>query len=283
MGLDVLVLGARGGLGRLVCAELAARGHRTQTVTRAEARDPEALVRAATRGGAILNCAGASVALGLGHGWRGYRAVDTPIGLAAVEAARRTGARLVSVGVCHAPALARGAYSDAHERVAAAMRDIDGVVVRPTGFFSAYAALLPIARRGLLVDIGDGRARTNPIDERDLAAIVAEQVAGGGPRELDVGGPEVVTRGQIFEQVAARAGRRVRILRMPAWLAGASGAMLRLFHPRMGQFARFAAGLARHDVIAPALGTRTLASYLDALATAPGAAPGAGAPGAPAT
>ena len=32
--MDVLVLGARGGLGRLVCTELAARGHRIQTVTR---------------------------------------------------------------------------------------------------------------------------------------------------------------------------------------------------------------------------------------------------------
>jgi uncharacterized protein YbjT (DUF2867 family) len=154
------------------------------------------------------------------------------------------------------------------------MRDIDGVVVRPTGFFSAYAALLPLARRGLLVDIGDGRARTNPIDERDLAAIIAERVAGVAgvaPRELAAGGPEVMTRGQIFEAIAARAGRRVRMLRMPAWLAGASGAVLRVLHPRMGQFARFAAGLARHDVIAPALGTRTLAGYLDALALAPGA------------
>jgi uncharacterized protein YbjT (DUF2867 family) len=270
--MDILVLGARGGLGRLVCAELAGRGHRIQTATRAEARDPAALARAAGEGGgggAIVNCAGASVALGLGHGWRGYRAVDTPIGLAAAEAARRTGARLVYVAVHHPPALARGAYVDAHERVAAAMRDVDGVVVRATGFFSAYAALLPLARRGILADIGDGRARTNPIDERDLAAIVAESVAGAGPRELAAGGPEIMTRRQIFEQVAARAGRRVRIVGLPAWLAGGSGAVLGVLHPRMGQFARFAAGLARHDVIAPALGTRTLASYLDAYAGSP--------------
>ncbi len=262
--MDVLVLGARGGLGRLVCAELAARGHQLKTVTRAEARDPEALARAATRGGAIVNCAGASVAMGLGHGWRGYRAVDTPIGLAAAEAARRAEARLVYVGVHHPPALARGAYVDAHERVAAAMRELDGVVVRATGFFSAYAALLPFARRGILPDIGNGRARTNPIDEHDLAAIVAESVAGAGPREVAAGGPEVLTRGEIFEQVAARAGRRVRMVRLPAWLAGAGGAMLRLVHPRIGQFVRFAAGVARHDAIAPALGTRTLAGYLDA-------------------
>jgi uncharacterized protein YbjT (DUF2867 family) len=277
--MDVLVLGARGGLGRLVCEELAARGHRTKTVTRGEARDAAALARAAAGAGAIVNCAGASVALGLGHGWRGYRAVDTPLGLAAAEAARRAGVRLVYVGVHHAPVLARTAYVDAHERVAAAMRDLDGVVVRATGFFSAYAALLPLARRGILADIGDGRARTNPIHERDLAAIVAESVAGAGPRELAAGGPEILTRGAIFEQVAAHAGRpgrRVRIVRLPAWLVGASGAALRLIHPRMGQFARFAAGLARHDVIAPALGTRTLAGYLDELAAA-GTSTGAGA------
>lgn len=272
--MDVLVLGARGGLGRLVCGELVARGHRIQTVPRGAARDPEALVRAladgSSGGKAIVNCAGASVALGLGHGWRGYRAVDTPIGLAAAEAARRAEARLVYVAVHHAPALARTAYVDAHERVAAAMRDTDGVVVRATGFYSAYAALLPLARRGILADVGDGRVRTNPIDERDLAAIVAESVAGDGPRELSAGGPEVLTRGQIFEQVAARAGRRVRMARLPAWLAGGLGAVLGVVHPRMGQFTRFAAGLARHDAIAPALGTRTLASYLDELA---GAAP----------
>jgi hypothetical protein len=54
--------------------------------------------------------------------------------------------------------------------------------------------------------------------------------------------------------------------------------MLRLVHPRMGQFARFAAGVSRHDAIAPVLGTRTLASYLDALAALPPPADAAPAP-----
>jgi nucleoside-diphosphate-sugar epimerase len=47
----------------------------------------------------------------------------------------------------------------------------------------------------------------------------------------------------------------------------ATRAEVRVLHPRMGQFARFAAGVARHDAIAPALGTSTLAGYLDALAS----------------
>ena len=261
--MDVLVLGARGGLGRLVASELTLRGHRILTVTRAQARDVTALVE--TRAQAIVNCAGASVAFGFGHGWRGYRAVDTPIGLAAVEAARRLDVRMVYVGVNHSEAFTSCWYIDAHERVARAMGDIDGVVVRPTGFFSAFASLIPLARRGLLVDIGDGRVLTNPIDEHDLAAIVAEAVVGDGPREIPCGGPEVMSRRAVFELVAAAAGRPgTKIRGMPVWLARMSTAALCAVHPRMGQFARFAVLLAQHDMIAPALGTMTLARYFEA-------------------
>jgi uncharacterized protein YbjT (DUF2867 family) len=263
--MDILVLGARGALGRLVSSELAVRGHTVRTVERSAYRDPDAL--AAVGAGAIVNCAGASVAMGLGHGWRGYRAVDTPIGLAAVEAARRTNRRLVYVGVhLGHPCVRNTWYVDAHERVFEAMRDLDGVIVRATGFYSAFAMLLGLAKKGILADIGSGKTRTNPIDERDLAAIVADSVTGDGPREIAAGGPDIMTRGEIFEHVRSRAGRRVRFLRMPTWFGGAMAGMMCAFHPRMGQFARFATQLAKHDMIAPSLGTRRLVDYLDAVA-----------------
>ena len=267
--MNVVVLGARGSVGRHVVLELAARGHAVRTVVRrgtgdvvGDLRDAELLTRAATGAGAIVNCAGASTAIGLGHGWRGYRAVDVPIGLAAIEAGRRTGARVVYVGAHHLPALRACSYVDAHERVATAMRDIDGVIVRATGFYSAFAALVPLARRGLLVDLGNGRARTNPIAEADLACVIADAIAGDGPRELAVGGPEVMTRRELFEHIAAAAERRVRIISMPLAFARAGALLARALHPRIGQFLQFATLLATHDSIAPALGTLTLAQYL---------------------
>jgi uncharacterized protein YbjT (DUF2867 family) len=252
--MDVLILGARGTLGNLVDAELTSRGHRVIAHRRGQPLE---------RADVIVNCAGASVAMGLGHGWRGYRAVDIPIGLAAVDHARATGARLVYVAAHHTPALRRCAYVDAHEQVAEAMRDVDGTVVRATGFYAVFASLLSLARHGWLVDVGAGRARTNPISERDLAAIVADAAA-GGPRELAAGGPEVLTRRELFEQIAAAANRKVRIVRAPVWLARTGSAMLSLVHPRIGQFAQFAARLATNDTIAPQLGTTRLADYLAA-------------------
>ncbi|HEY6036543.1 MAG TPA: hypothetical protein VIV58_19830, partial [Kofleriaceae bacterium] len=229
-------------------------------IARADARDPAAIARSAPR--VIVDCAGASTAMALGKGWRGYRAVDTRIGLAAVEAARRANARLVYAATNFAPAQRATPYVDAHERVVAAMRSIDGCVVRANGFFSAFAALLPLARHGLLVDLGDGRARTNPIDERDLAGVVIDAALHDGPREVAAGGPDVMTRAQLFELVAAAAGRRVRIAQIPRWLGRLGALALRPLHPRISQFAAFACGLAAYDLVAPARGTRRLSDYL---------------------
>jgi uncharacterized protein YbjT (DUF2867 family) len=261
--MDVVVLGGGGTLGRLVCREVQARGHKAIPLGRRDGdlRDPAVL--AAPNARVIINCAGASVAMGLGKGWRGYRAVDIPIGHAAVAAAHKTNARLVYIGVHHGAALATTAYVDAHEQVAKAMAGLDACVVRATGFFSAYTALLPMAKKGMLVDIGDGSARTNPICERDLAEIVVDCALGGdGPRDVSAGGPDVMTRREIFERVAALAGRRVRISGMPVWMAAASAAFTRVVHPRLGQFMQFAVGLAKHDAIAPALGTTRFVDYL---------------------
>lgn len=237
--MDVLVVGRGGGLGRLVCAELIARGHRIVD------DDPKV----------VINCAGASVALAFGKGWRGYRAVDVPIGLRAIETAKRARAKLVYVGVHHSAALRDTAYVDAHERVVDAMRDIDGCVVRSTGFFSAFAAF---ASSRFLVDIGDGRARTNPICEHDLAEIVVDVALGGdGPRDVSAGGPDVMSRREIMQLLAPR------VVGVPLWLARAGALALRAVHPRMGQFAQFAVGLAQHDCIAPTLGTTRLSEYLE--------------------
>jgi len=263
--MDVLVIGGGGALGRLVCNTITARGHRAMPLGRRDGdlRDPTLIAK--PNAPLIINCAGASVAMGFGHGWRGYAAVDVPIGLAAASAARRTNARLVYVGVYHDPALPRTAYVDAHERVAEAMRDIDGAVVRPTGFFSAItAAFLPMARRGRMFDMGNGQARTNPISERDLAEIVVDVALGGdGPRDVAAGGPEVMTRREMLERIAAAAHRRAKITALPIWLMRANAAVLGALHPRMGQFMKFIIEIAQRDLIAPALGTTKLADYVD--------------------
>jgi hypothetical protein len=71
-----------------------------------------------------------------------------------------------------------------------------------------------------------------------------------------------MTRRELLGLVAAAAGRRVRIVGAPLWLARFGSVMLRPLHPRIAQLTAFACGLGAHDVIAPTLGTRHLGDYL---------------------
>ena len=259
--MDVVVLGGTGGLGKLVVDELRRRGDNVRGLGRADgdARDPEVVKRLCDRTGAIVNCAGAAV--GFGKGRRGYGSVDTPIGLAAAAAAKSTGARLVYTAVFAPPVLRGCAYIEAHERVVDAMSEVDGVVVRPLGFFSAFASLLPLAKKGLLFDIGDGKARTNPIDERDIAVIVADATKGDGPRDVPCGGPDVMAREDLFLRVGRLARPNIKLRRLPVWMAKINATLAYPFSPRLAQFMRFAVLLAQHDAIAPALGTRRFDDY----------------------
>ena len=211
----------------------------------------------------IVNCAGASVTLGFGRGWRGYGAVDVPIGLAAVEA-RATGARGVRRRAARAAqaATAYVAATSASWRRCARCRAPRSCA---TGFYAAFAALLPMARRGRLIDVGDGRSRTNPIE-----SATSPRVAGAALKESHNGvrrrggWARGVHRREVFELVAAHAGRRVKVPKCPA------GRRVRRARAPRGASAdrsvrAVAAALAVADNVAPVLGTRRLADYLAAL------------------
>lgn len=232
------------------------------------------------RGDALCSSAGASVAPAPGHGWRGYGAVDVPVNRALIDGARAAGVgRVVYVSVLHAPAMRRLAYVAAHERVVAHLRasGLAHAVLRPTGFFSALASYLDLARRGAIPEIGDGLARSNPIADEDLAEVVLDAVADADPAlEVAAGGPEVLTRRELAEAAFAALGRPVRIRHVPAGPLPAALALARPFHPRLAQFMRFAVAISTQDLIAPPRGRCRL---IDALtARVAGAAAGAHAP-----
>jgi hypothetical protein len=71
-----------------------------------------------------------------------------------------------------------------------------------------------------------------------------------------------MTRREMLERVAAAAGHTAKVTALPIALAKLNAALLRVLHPRMGQFVQFVAGIAQHDLIAPACGTTKLDDYV---------------------
>jgi uncharacterized protein YbjT (DUF2867 family) len=277
----VLIAGASGYLGRHVVSEFASRGYETRALIRdpgkrhlVEAADetvvldlldpgdlPERLL-----GGVdiVFSAAGQPCTLQRIADRESFGAVDYPINRALLDAALRSGARkFVYVTVLAPPRMREDAYVAAHERFVEelAVSGIDYTVIGANGFFYSYLDLLDVVRRGMAVSLSDGKARSNPIHEADLA-IACVEATEGKERRVEVGGPEVITRREEIEIAFAAVGRKPRVLRVPRALLGAVLPFLRLGDRRRAEMLAFLARLSSDDVLAPPHGERRLREYL---------------------
>jgi uncharacterized protein YbjT (DUF2867 family) len=276
----VLVAGATGTLGRQVVRELVARGERV----RALVRDPMGerakslgsvelvtadLLNAESLGGVcddidiVMSCAGASMRLGGLRDRRSFMEVDFGGNANLLEVARTSGvAKFVYVSLFGARQLLRTEYAAAHERFVGALAaaGMPHTVVRPTGVFSFFGEMLDMASRGRVLLIGDGSARTNPVDERDLAESCADAIL-LNERELAVGGPEVLSRRRIAELAFESTGKRTRIHSISPATFNAITKPLALVNRRLHALCAFGAAVSTIECVAPRRGRRTLEEY----------------------
>jgi uncharacterized protein YbjT (DUF2867 family) len=277
----VLVAGASGLLGRQVVRELRARGLEVRALTRSAERGrslealgaqiivgdalrPETLMPALDGTAIVFSCLGQSVSLDMANRGPGYHAVDYVGNHNLIAAAKAAGVqRFGYVSVFRAELFPQLAYMRAHADVAAELRSagLAHAIICPTGFFSAFDAILDMARSGRGSLIGDGAARSNPIHDADLAEVCVDALLDTSDCIVDVGGPEVVSRRQIVEAAFAAVKKPVKITTMPAWAAGAMATLAMPFAPRIGELMAFATTMFTTDIVAPQRGDRRIAEY----------------------
>ena len=286
----VLVAGATGVVGREIVLLLKQRGHFVRTISKdakraaslREIADEVRVLDATLQGSVDGACEGVEIlvsALGApvapsGKGRRSFADVDLKANLNLLAEAKRAGVRrFVYVGVFSQPVYADTAYVQAHARVEAHIREsgLEYGLVRTTGVFGALAEMLPMALKGPVPVIGDGSAVTNPIDERDVAEAVLRAVDARGSSEVDIGGPEALSRLQIAEAAFTALGRPVRLVKMPVWALALVRLIYGLFNRRMGEFLSFMQLVATHSCVAPSVGTRRLLDHFAGRAKAPAA------------
>ncbi|MFO0722977.1 MAG: NAD(P)H-binding protein [Myxococcota bacterium] len=274
---SLAIAGATGALGKVVLAEAKRRGITTRALgRRAQALaalgadhsfvcDPlrgRGLTEALAGADAVFSSLGASVLPSLTKGYRSYPAVDTPANLHLIEAAIASGVRrFIYVSVAGHPSFDQTVYVRAHEAVVEALErsPLEYVVLRPTGFFSAFLELLPMARRGPLPLIGDPEAKTNPISDRDLACFALDQLEGPARVAHRIGGPEILSRAQISALAFEALGKPPRTLRLPDAVVQAMALLLRPLSPRVSDFMRFILRASSVDTVATPIGSDRLA------------------------
>jgi len=134
--------------------------------------------------------------------------------------------------------------------------------------------MLDLAERGRVPLFGQGNASTNPIADEDLAVVAADQLLAPAPlvaRELELGGPDILSRRRIAELACEAAGRG-RVMSLPLGLGRLMALLMRPLSPRMSDLVRFVLAVGETDAIAPTVGKRSLAeSYALAMAQRRGA------------
>lgn len=278
----ILVGGATGHLGAELIPALLDRGHQVYAMVRpgsegklgagrdrlagirvAELTDPVALGRAVTGIDGVVSTIGMTIPV---------RGVDPDqvdhLGNVALLRAAETGGvghfAYVSVAGIDDPSADHVPVVQAKRRFEEALRDssVGWSIARPSGFFWNYGIFLSMARQRSFVPIvGDGSARSTPIDAGDLAVAIADRVGRSGTT-YSVGGPEDLSVNEIADQIQDVLDRRIRRIHVPLSVARGAVAIVHPFSASQSDMARFFVWAMTADVTADHVGTTRLADWM---------------------
>jgi uncharacterized protein YbjT (DUF2867 family) len=295
----VVVAGATGYLGKFVTRELKRRGHWVRVLTRSvgalEKKGPftapaipadevdEVFVAEVTKPETLRGvCDGAvdavfsSVGISRQRDGLTFEQVDYQANRNLIDAALAAGARkFVYVSMLGAEQISHLAITKAHERVVSDL-ERSGMaysIVRPSGYFSDMGVMLDMAQRGRIFLVGDGSNSFNPIHGRDLAGVCADAIE-GNEREIEAGGPDVMTQREVAELAFDVVGKPPKVTVIPLWLAFGLARCIGLFNRQFGDLAEFIVTAGEVDGVGPKRGSTTLRSYFEELASKTSAADG---------
>lgn len=220
----VLLTGASGFIGALLAPRLQAGGHDVLALarepSRVQARLPVVRGDAITGEGLRESLAGVEVAYYLIHSMERAGTGQGPFQERERLAAANFAAAAAGSGVrriVYLGGLLGDSREDSRSRHLASRREVERLLLTAVPDSVALRASIVIGARSrsfrLLVHLvermpvlalpGWRRYRTQPIDERDIAEmLVAAASAEVGGRSLDVGGPDVLSYGEMIERIA---------------------------------------------------------------------------------
>ncbi|MGX9356657.1 SDR family oxidoreductase [Roseobacteraceae bacterium S113] len=104
---------------------------------------------------------------------------------------------------------------------------------RPFGFMKMWQGMVGnfVAKRGILLAAGGREHGAAFIATTDVAHMMAGVVGRQASynRTLEAGGPEWLTWGEVADLLSRKAGRKVRIVKLPGWFARSGQLMMKPF------------------------------------------------------
>lgn len=275
----LLIAGASGALGREVVLQARKQGHRLSLLGRsrsrleaiacpgdklivADALKPADLESACQDIDCLISCLGAPVGMQSSEK-RSFLKVDLPANLNLIAEAQKSKIeRVIYVSLWVEDGYRQNPYVQAHLKVEDALRasELNYTLVQPTGLFCAMLEFLKMAQSGTGIVPGKGVALSNPVHEADVAKLITSLIS-GGPESVGIGGPDTLTRKEIFELAFEAINKRPKLMHMPVGMLNVMASLLHPFDARSSEIMQFFALVASCDVQAPTLGSSHLKDY----------------------
>jgi uncharacterized protein YbjT (DUF2867 family) len=138
---------------------------------------------------------------------------------------------------------------------------LDYIVIRPNGFFSDMGDFLEMAKGGRVYLFGEGNNKVNPIHGADLAAVILDELD-QSRKEIEVGGPDILTHNEIAALALSSFGKQNRITHLPDFSRKMLVWLLRRFTTSKfyGPY-EFFLTMMSEDQVAPRYGVRRLSTH----------------------
>lgn len=230
---NILIAGSTGYLGKYVVKEALNQNLSFKAIARNPQKldglglSPNQIIRAEVTKPATLKgiCKGIDVVIstvGITRQKDGltYMDVDYQANKNILEEALKSGVKkFIYVAVLHGSLLTHLSICNAKERFVEELKQsgLDYCIVRPSGFFSDMKEFYQMAKSGRIYLFGDGNFRVNPIHGADLAKVCLD-ARSRSVKDLEVGGPEVLTHQEIAQIAFEVANKPKKLSKIPDWV-----------------------------------------------------------------
>jgi uncharacterized protein YbjT (DUF2867 family) len=171
--------------------------------------------------------------------------------------------KMIYVAVLDGPMLRNTKMVDAKERFVEVLKQsgMEYTIVRPNGFFSDLKDFLTMAESGRIYLFGNGMNKLNPIHGSDLAKVIIDEMD-SEIKELEIGGPDVLTQKEIAELALSAYKTNGKITFIPDWVRNLTIKVLPKISPLSfyGPI-EFFMSMMGDDHIAPRYGTYRLKNF----------------------
>lgn len=149
-----------------------------------------------------------------------YMDVDYQANVNLIEEAKKSGVKkFIYVSVLNGDKLTHTKIGYAKEKFVQYLKKsgISYSIIRPNGFFSDMGDFLQMAKSGRIYLFGNGEHKLNPIHGDDLAKVCIDAIT-NNKKEINVGGPELMSQNEIATIALQAYDKKERIIHIPDWI-----------------------------------------------------------------